>query len=209
MPPADPKPYQVRRAARAADTDYHRAHSAEELTRQNVEAIARLEEAANARRSRGDVIADAIATFCGSTAFVWVHVVWFAGWMTLNVMPGVPHFDRFPFQLLNLVVSLEAVFLTTFVMISQNRQGRLADRRNHLDLQINLLAEQENSKMLAMLGAIMERLGIEDGDPEVRVLEEATRPEAMMEQIEAAMQNRERSSDEGNGANLVGAEDIA
>ena len=91
--------------------------------------------------------------------------------------PYIKHIDPFPFQFLTLVVSLEAIFLTTFIMISQNRQGRIAERRNHLDLQINLLAEQENSKMLAMLDAIMEHLGIKDTDPDVRILEEATQPD--------------------------------
>lgn len=173
-------------------SDYHRAHSASELTEHNVVAIAQLEAAANARRTRSDLIADKIADFCGRMSFVWVHLIWFGLWIGLNEFPHIRHIDPFPFQFLTLVVSLEAIFLTTFIMISQNRQGRIADRRNQLDLQINLLAEQENSKMLAMLDAIMTRLGIDDTDPDVQILEEATQPERLVEQIEAVLNAKER-----------------
>lgn len=174
-----------------SDTTYHKPSSAEELTRNNVETISKLEHAASAKRTRGDVIADTIAGFCGRMIFVWVHIVWFGIWIPVNTLPHIKHFDPFPFQFLTLVVSLEAIFLTTFVMISQNRQGKIADRRNHLDLQINLLAEQENSKMLSMLEAIMKHLDVPEEDPEVRILEEVTRPDKMMEQIQQVMEVEE------------------
>lgn len=159
----------------------------DELTEQNIKAVAQLDAAANSNRTRGDVVADAVAGFCGSMTFVWIHVVWFGIWILSNTVLPTKHYDPYPFQFLTLIVSLEAIFLTTFVMISQNRQGWLADRRNQLDLQINLLSEQENSKMLAMLEAIMIKLGIEDSDPEVQVLEQATRPDKLMEQIEITL----------------------
>jgi uncharacterized membrane protein len=159
-------------------------YSFEDLTRRNIETIARLEEAAQNQRTAADRVADAIAAFCGNMKFVWVHAVWFGLWVLAGTLPGIKHYDPFPFQFLTLVVSLEAIFLTTFVMISQNRQARTADRRNHLDLQINLLAEQENSKMLTMLAAIMDRLGLDSADPEVLVLEEATEPDKLVHQIE-------------------------
>jgi uncharacterized membrane protein len=167
--------------------DYHHPSTVSELTQHNVRAIAQLEAAANAKRSHSDVIADKIADFCGRMTFVWVHILWFGLWISINEFPHIKHIDPFPFQFLTLVVSLEAIFLTTFIMISQNRQGRIADRRNHLDLQINLLAEQENSKMLAMLEAIMKQMGIQGTDPDVRVLEEATQPEKLVEQIEEVL----------------------
>jgi uncharacterized membrane protein len=160
----------------------------EEVTQQNIETVAQLEQAANASRTRSDVVADSIAAFCGSMSFVWMHILWFGGWIFANTVLPVKKFDPYPFQFLTLIVSLEAIFLTTFVMISQNRQARLADRRNHLDLQINMLSEQENSKMLAMLDAIMTKLGIEDDDPEVRILEQATQPQQLMEQIESILE---------------------
>lgn len=158
-----------------------------ELTEQNVATIAQLEATADAKRSRTDIVADHIAHFCGSMNFVWLHLIWFAFWIGINTWPNIKHVDPFPFQFMTLVVALETIFLTTIVMISQNRQSRLAERRNHLDLQINLLAEQENSKMLTMLRALMEHAGIAHGDPEVRMLQEATKPEKLVEQIELMM----------------------
>src|SRR6185312_10263749 len=125
--------------------------SVEDLTQRNVELIRKLEESAKQERKRSDLVAEAIANFCGSMTFVWVHVVWFGGWILLNLIPGVPHFDQFPFTFLTLVVSLEAIFLSTFILISQNLETRISDRRSHLDLQLNMLSEQENTKMINIL----------------------------------------------------------
>jgi uncharacterized membrane protein len=122
----------------------HRARTVEELTEHNILAISKMEEIANSRHTRSDVIADAIAGFCGSMVFVWAHILWFGLWVVDNTLSFFPrHFDPYPFQFLTLVVSLEAIFLSTFILISQNRQQRTAERRNFLDLQINLLSEQE------------------------------------------------------------------
>lgn len=121
--------------------------SVEELTQRNVETVSRLEEAARELRTRTDRVAEVIAGFCGSMTFVWVHVIWFGGWLLFNLLPGIRHIDPFPFTFLTLVVSLEAIFLSTFILISQNHDSRVSEKRNHLDLQINLLSEQENTQM--------------------------------------------------------------
>jgi uncharacterized membrane protein len=123
----------------------------EKLTQQNVDEILQLENAAKAERTRSDLIAEAIANFCGSMTFVWVHVVFFGVWIIFNLLPGIRHIDPFPFTFLTLVVSLEAIFLSTFILISQNHDTKISERRNHLDLQINLLSEQENTRMIEML----------------------------------------------------------
>jgi uncharacterized membrane protein len=160
--------------------------SVEDLTKRNVELIRELEEAAKRERRPSDRIAEAIARFCGSMKFVWVHVIWFGGWIVFNVIPGVPHIDAFPFTFLTLVVSLEAIFLSTFILISQNHDTRITERRHHLDLQINLLSEQENTKMIAMLQAIAAHIGAEFGhDPHLKALSEQTEPERVVQQIEA------------------------
>ena len=109
-------------------------------------------------------------------AFVWVHVLWFSVWIIANtaVIPIKP-IDPYPFSFLTLVVSLEAIFLSTFILISENRQARIDERRNHLDLQINLLAEQEYTKTLQLLEQIANKLGVDaNTDPDVEVLEQAT-----------------------------------
>src|SRR3954452_6088930 len=167
---------------------YHHPKTVEERTQRNVQTIVQLEEATKGQRTRTDRIAEAIANFCGSMTFVSVHVVWFGFWMALNVLPGLPHVDVFPFTFLTLVVSLEAIFLSTFILISQNHDTRLSEKRSHLDLQINLLSEQENTKMLTLLARIAAKVGVEmTDDPDIAVLEEATRPEKLVEQIEQAI----------------------
>ena len=160
--------------------------SAEQLTEQNVETITRLEEAAKQQRTPTDRLAEKIASFCGSMTFVWVHVVWFGGWILLNVIPGIRHVDPFPFTFLTLIVSLEAIFLSTFILISQNLDSRISERRSHLDLQLNLLSEQENTKMIVMLHAIAAKVGADlNQDPHLKALSEETEPERLIEQIEA------------------------
>lgn len=160
--------------------------SVDDLTERNVQLIRRLEETAKQERTRSDMVAEAIANFCGSMIFVWVHVVWFGGWILINLLPGLPHIDPFPFTFLTLVVSLEAIFLSTFILISQNHDTKITERRNHLDLQINLLSEQENTKMIDMLQAIADKLGADvTQDPQLHALREKTEPERVAKQIEA------------------------
>ena len=129
----------------------------------NIERVVKLESAAIHGRSPADRVSDAINRATGSTPFVTIHVAWFAGWLLVNTgsVPGIPPFDPYPFSFLTLVVSLEAIFLSVFVLMSQNRMTRQADKRAHLDLQVDLLAEQELTAMLQMQRAICRKLEIE------------------------------------------------
>ncbi len=156
--------------------------------RKNVRTIARLEQAMLHHRSAAARISDAVCRAAGSGTFIVLHILWFAGWLLLNTgaIPGLHPFDPFPFTFLTMVVSLEAIFLSIFVLISQNHMAHLADRRAHLDLQINLLAEQENTIMLRMLRRLCEKQGIrhdEDGD-EGESLFAKTDLEALMKDLE-------------------------
>lgn len=122
--------------------------------------------------------------------FVWLHVAWFCCWLTLNSWPGIAHFDPYPFTFLTLIVSLEAIFLSAFILISQNYELRISDRRNQLDLQINLLTEQENTKMLQLLERIAEKVGVDvKDDPALHLLDQDTRPEKLIAQIEQAQRD--------------------
>ena len=180
----------VTESPRPLDSDYHEPRTVEDITERNVQTIAKLEEAAKANRSRSNRLADRVAGFCGSMTFVWVHVVWFGAWVILNSLHGLKHFDPYPFTFLTLVVSLEAIFLSTFILISQNHETQLSERRNNLDLQINLLTEQENTKLLRMLESIAEKVGAQtDKDPSLHVLDQATHPEKLVEQIEKAAEH--------------------
>lgn len=166
------------------------ASLADQLTQENVEAILQLESEAKGERTRSDRVAEVIANFCGSMAFVWVHVVWFGVWIVINMVPGLRHIDPFPFTFLTLVVSLEAIFLSTFILISQNYDARIRERRNHLDLQINLLSEQENTQMIRMLRAIAEKVGADVSDKvHLKALSEKTQPHKLAKQIETRDEN--------------------
>lgn len=151
----------------------------------NVEAIIALEEAAKTKRTRSETAADVIARFCGSMSFVWLNLSMFVFWVLINTLPIIEHVDPFPFTFLTLVLSVEAIFLSTFILISQNLAARVAERRNQLDLQINLLSEQENTQMIAMLEAIAEKVGADISHvTKVEVLREEMDPEKVVEQIE-------------------------
>jgi uncharacterized membrane protein len=167
----------------------------DELTARNVESVVRIEAEAHAKRTLSDGLADLITGFCGSMSFVWTHVVWFGIWIAFNTMPELEHFDPFPFPFLTLVVSLEAIFLSTFILISENRQSRIGDRRNLLDLQINLLAEQENTKMLKLLAQIAKKVGANIEDAEIRALEAPTHPDHLADQIERTMTTVENEAE--------------
>ncbi len=159
----------------------------------NIEAVIRLEQEAAQRRSLADRVADLIAGFAGTVVFVLLHLAWFIAWASINtgLIPILPAFDPYPFQLLCMIVSMEGVLLATFVLIKQNRMSALADERSHLDLQISLLAEQEVTKVLQMLERISTELGIarEVVDPEAQELGRTTAVSGIAHRL------RERLSD--------------
>jgi len=150
----------------------------------NVIKVSEIEERERKQRSLGEKIAELIAAFCGSMVFVYVHVVWFGAWIVINSMIPNLAFDPFPYTFLTLVVSLEAIFLSTFILISQNHETRLTERRNHLDLQINMLAEQESTKTLDLLRKMATKMGVPCED--VDDLAEPVDPEELIEKISSA-----------------------
>ncbi len=168
------------------DTVHTTAESLVAETHKNVNRIIAIEKAQKRNRTTGERIAKIIAEFCGSMTFVWVHVVWFGSWIIVNQFFPSLKFDPFPFTFLTLVVSLEAIFLSTFILISQNHETKLTERRNHLDLQINMLSEQENTTMLEILRQIAEKVGVDCDDLKLDVFEQEMKPEKLVEQILAA-----------------------
>ncbi len=130
----------------------------------NIEAIRKLENETLRSLSTVEHIADKVTSFAGSSPFILLHVLWFGVWIFINsgVISTVTPFDPFPFSFLTLVVSLEAIFLTLLVLMSQNRMTKEADKRAHLDLQINMLDEQETTLILKMVQKITKHLGLED-----------------------------------------------
>ena len=153
---------------------------------QNIRTIIYLRQKAERERSVQNRIADTFTSFSGRMIFVYVHIVWFVAWILLNSgRIGVNIFDPFPYGLLTMIVSLEAIFLSTFVLISQNRQSEEDERREDLDLHIGLLAEHELTRVLQMLEAIQEKLGVEiHEESELADLEKETKPEDVLTEIE-------------------------
>ena len=129
---------------------------------ENVQAIKKWERGILHARSRAEQFSEWIAATAGSGPALVLHVAWFAAWVTMNVglVPGVQPFDPFPFPFLTMTVSLEAIFLALIVLASQNRMARQADKRSHLDLQIDLLAEREMTAVLQLLKDIARHLDI-------------------------------------------------
>jgi uncharacterized membrane protein len=133
-------------------------------------------------------LAAAVTAFTGSMTFVYVHLLILIAWIGVNtgLVPGALQFDR-TFVILATAASVEAIFLSTFVLISQNRAARAADRRADLDLQINLLAEHEVTRLITLTAAIADKLGIGEGkDPSLLELERDVAPEAVLDTLDEA-----------------------
>lgn len=160
-------------------------HLAEAVER-NIRALREIRRQLEAKKTMQDRIADAITHFAGNLIFVEFHVAWFAVWILWNTgVLGLDVFDPFPFGLLTMIVSLEAIFLSTFVLVSQNRLTALSDKRSDLDLQINLLAEYEITKILRLTDAIADHLGLNEGqDPELDQLKIDVSPEKILKEME-------------------------
>ena len=148
-----------------------------------------------AERRRGDAasatleerIAGAVTSFAGSMRFVYLHLALFGAWILANLgaVPGVPRFDP-SFVILAMAASVEAIFLSTFVLISQNRMSAAADKRADLDLHISLLAEHELTKLAGVIEAIAARLDVRTGaDAEMDEIKRDVAPEAVLDGIEA------------------------
>ncbi len=169
-----------------------RSSSLSTALKRNIEALEERREREAAGATREERIAQAITGFTGSMPFVYVHLALYGAWIVVNLgaVPGVPRFDP-SFVVLAMVASVEAIFLSTFVLISQNRLAAAAYKRADLDLQINLLAEHELTKLAEVVAAIAERLGVGVADdPEVAEIKRDVAPEAVLDELET----RQRSA---------------
>ena len=165
-----------------------------DIMRKNIAAVTEAQRQVSEAQTAEGRMGDAITSFAGSMAFVYIHTVWFGLWILLNIglihIPRISEFDPFPFGLLTLIVSLEAIFLSTFVLISQNRLSCASERRAELDLQVNLLAEQKATKALEMLDQIARQLDKMSSrvdfkpDPEVEALKVSAEPKEVLAAID-------------------------
>ena len=146
-----------------------------------------LEQHALNRRSRTEKISDWIVSQGGRAWAVMAHAAWFVVWILWNTVArsGTPRFDPFPYPALTTIVSLESIFLSLFILASQNRATRRADERAHLDLQVNLLAEREATKMLQLLRALCLNQGLDEAsDSELKQLLQETEPATIARELE-------------------------
>jgi len=175
-----------------------------DVIERNIRTIIDLRQQAARARGLQDRLADAITAFSGRMVFVYAHIVWCCLWFVLNTGRfGVPPFDPFPYGLLTMVVSLEAIFLATFVLISQNRLSAEAEHRADLDLHIGLLTEHELTRVLQMLDIVQDKMGIKNhADSELADLEMETRPEDVLAEIER-LQQRARSRNNVGHSKLI------
>ncbi len=153
--------------------------------KRNIRVLIGRRELQNAKASLEEKISGRIAAFTGSMAFVYIHAVIYGAWIILNLgwIPGVA-FDP-TFVVLAMVASVEAIFLSTFVLINQNRLAGIDERRADLDLQISLLAEHELTRVAILLKKIAERVGVStEVDEEIAEVTQDVKPEAVLDEIE-------------------------
>jgi len=157
-----------------------------DIIERNIAAMLELQRAEERKKTRQDRSADALTAFSGNMLFVYLHAVWFGLWIVVNLgWSPIKPFDPFPFGLLTMIVSLEAIFLSTFVLISQNRAGAVANKRADLDLQINLLSEHEITRLVILMDAIADHLGVEIGrNPALNELKKDVAPVQVMDEMQ-------------------------
>lgn len=159
----------------------------------NISSLMELRERERRRETRSQRVAGAITAFAGSMAFVYVHAVIYGGWLIINgkLVPGVTPWDPFPFVMLAMIASVEAIFLSTFILITQNRMQQSADRRAELDLQISLLTEHELTQAIHMIDEIAKRLQTpRPPEEEVQAIRKDVLPERVAEEIESAQRGQ-------------------
>lgn len=157
-----------------------------EALERNIQALAARRAAERAAATRQERLAEAITRFSGSMLFVYLHLALVGAWVAINTgLTGLPPFDP-SFVILATVASVEAIFLSTFVLISQNRMQAAADRRADLDLHISLLTEHEVTKLAELVSAIADRMGLAAArSPEMEEIKQNVVPEAVLDEIEA------------------------
>ena len=172
-----------------AEKSFH-FREAEEITERNVKTIAAIKRSADANRTMGERVADIFARGIGSWPFIIIQTVLLVAWVVANVIHLVKPWDPYPFILLNLALSFQAAYASPIIMMSQNRQARVDEERNHLALQIDLLAEQEDTETLLLLQKICAKLEIPIGDKACEALAERTDPNKLIEQIKREVKNK-------------------
>lgn len=155
-----------------------------QVVHRNIDALIASRQELERNRALGDRIADRVTRFAGSLPFVVVHLTLFGTWIVWNVLPSTAKWDPYPFVMLAMFASVEAIFLSTFVLISQNRMSALAEKRAELDLQISLLSEHETTRVIQIVEAIARKVGVEERWAELEELKRDVAPEEVLRAID-------------------------
>lgn len=156
------------------------------VVHRNIRALIEMRRGLERKRTLQQRLADAITGFAGSVAFIYLHAALFGGWILWNLRASpLPKFDPYPFVMLAMFASVEAIFLSTFVLITQNRMSGQSDQRAELDLQINLLAEHEVTRLIALAEKIAHKLGVDVAVAELDELKQDVAPDRVLDEIEA------------------------
>lgn len=156
------------------------------IVHRNIESLLEVRRRYDRELSTFDRIAQVITKFTGSIPFLAIHAVLVLGWLSINtgLVPGLRPFDPFPFVMLAMVASVEAIFLSTFVLISQNLVAKMQERRAELDLQVNLLTEHEITRLLQITDAIARHLNVPLQVGSLDELKKDIDPESVLRAIE-------------------------
>ena len=157
-----------------------------DVVERNIRALLLRRRADDAEKSFDERVADLVTRFTGSMTFVYIHLVYFGGWIAVNLgwVPFLPPFDP-TFVILAMAASVEAIFLSTFVLISQNRMAALEAQRADLDLQVSLLSEHEITRLITLVTAMAAKMGIAEAKhPELLELAKDVIPEAVLQTME-------------------------
>ena len=167
------------------------------IVERNIDALIKHRKEDEAKKTLEEKLADRVTRFTGSMFFVYLHLFIFGIWIIWNLAwLGLPLFDS-SFVVLAMFASVEAIFLSTFVLISQNRMTAQAEKRAELDLQVSLLAEHEITRLITLVTTMAKRMGIEDAyNKEFEELSKDIRPEKVMDTMEKlTKENDEKSND--------------
>jgi uncharacterized membrane protein len=154
--------------------------------RRNIEALRRRRQEEEANATLHERVAGVVTRFSGSMHFVYVHLAIYGFWIVANLawLPSLRPWDP-TFVILAMVASVEAIFLSTFILITQNRMALAAERRAELDVQISLLAEAEITKLVELVSEMAERMNVPGAEEEdVEEMKHQVAPEAVLDAIE-------------------------
>ena len=174
---------------RAEKNNHAAKNTLTNLVNRNIQALVEMRQQHERNQTREERIAARITKFTGTMPFVYAHIVFLILWISINagIFTGIKPFDPFPFSTLSIFASIEAIFLTAFVLISENRSSVLSERRSDLNLQISLLSEQEVTRLIEMVDAISRHLNLPTvKHSETEGLKQNVAPEFVLKKIEEA-----------------------